>query len=557
MRYPSFILIRTLRVFLICLPLGCGGKGTSDGTANPASSILNPATSALRLAMYGTKWKRSSPRSGAEKMQRIADDGSYAAPYGLFDVADEEQHQQSLPCPENGPQPGRGTFFDEHIDLRDPEGARLTERLIEVYDQVCPRERKRGRNTLTLRIRRLAANVMRATFFRDPPAVLYLVKADAEQYAEKPSWMRHGAMGDIVNALERAGLVRRITGKKMPYGSPIPSWASSYWPTDEMLHMAAECGVTPTSIGKPIPDDELVQLFAPKPRPEWDRLKGELVQPRRGKRVWFEPTADTQEWAASLKAINNFYRQQEIGLRLSSGELDQWLAGYNADPDRRGAALRQPETFATDLHRVFNNGNEASPTFDEGGRLFGGWWMNAPEELRRAITINGQPTVELDYANCHPRMLYHQRGFGGDGELYRLPEIAAYEAQTGVAPDTYRPCVKWLTQILINGRGRPDSVEPPKGLKFPPDIPRKQIVDFIEEMHQPIADAFQTGAGLGLMRLESDIALEIVGSAMIEGWIVLPIHDSFITTFYQRDKLKEWMITSYIKRLAMQPIIKG
>lgn len=206
---------------------------------------------------------------------------------------------------------------------------------------------------------------------------------------------------------------------------------------------------------------------------------------------------------------------------------------------------------------MFNNGDEAKPEFGKGGRLFGGWWMYVPEELRQAITINGKPTTELDYANCHPRMLYHERGLAGAGDLYTVPEITVYEAATGVGLDTYRPCIKWLVQILINGRGRPDAVEPPEKVSLPPDIPIKQIVRFIEAMHQPIADAFRTGAGLRLMRLESDIAFEIVATAMAEGWTVLPVHDSFITTIDQRDRLKTMMIDTYVQRLGMEPVIKG
>ena len=183
--------------------------------------------------------------------------------------------------------------------------------------------------------------------------------------------------------------------------------------------------------------------------------------------------------------------------------------------------------------------------------------MHIPEGLRRAITINGKPTVELDYSHCHPRMLYHERGLDGDGELYTLPEVAAYEVATGVEPDTYRPCIKWLVQILINGRGKPEAVDQPDWMAFPPDIPVKQVVAFIEARHQPIADAFRTGAGLRLMRSESDIALEIVSTARAEGWTVLSVHDSFITTMDKRDRLKAMMVEGYVQRLGKEPVIKG
>lgn len=110
---------------------------------------------------------------------------------------------------------------------------------------------------------------------------------------------------------------------------------------------------------------------------------------------------------------------------------------------------------------------------------------------------------------------------------------------------------------VFNGRGRPEAVEPPRDVVLPPDIPLKQLVGFIEAMHRPIADDFRTGAGLGLMRVESDIALEIVTAAMAEGWTVLPVHDSFITAIDQRDGLKGMMIDCYVRKLGREPSIKG
>ncbi len=486
-------------------------------------------------------------------MEGITADDAPAAPDNLFDVALEP-----MDPPPRRPiaiAPGRGVFFDHHIDLREPEGGALTDWLIECFDKARNKQRLRDREAWRLRLRKLAANAMRAHFFRDTPAVLYSRGAAAEWYQDKPGWMQHGVLADVVDPLIAVGLLAGLTGKKMPYA--VQSWTSSFRATDEFIRMAMDSGVTEVSIVSEVPEADLVQLYAPKPKPEYDRLKGELFQPRKGKRIWFDPSPQTQQWSATVAAINAFYRQQEIDLGLTPIEREGWLDKRNADPERTGPLYRLPELFSKDVYRVFNNGDEINPSFEEGGRLFGGWWMHVPESLRKAITINGSPTIELDFAECHPRMLYHQRDLAGVGELYTVPEIAAYEDATGVARDTYRPCIKWLVQILINGGGRPEAVEPPDGMLFPPDIPIPQIVRFIEAMHQPIADAFKTGAGLGLMRIESDVALEVVTTAMAEGWTALSVHDSFITTIDQRDRLKAIMIGSYVRRLGREPKFKG
>ena len=481
-------------------------------------------------------------------MERIADPGLVAEPIDVFAFEVEP--------PDHGveqPAPGQGVFFDPNIDLREPEGGNLTDWLVERFNEQRDMERHRDMETWRLRLRKLAANAMRGHFYRSCPATLYSRGAASAWYQDKPKWMRHGGLRDAIDPLQSAGLLHGIGGKKMPHGHPVKSWTASYWATDELIRTALDLGVTPASIIPDVPEDDLVQLYAAKPKLKYDRLKGELVQPRKGRRIWFDPTPQTRQWSATLAAINAFYRRQKI--EPAANVLEAWLGERNADPDRGGPLYRLPELFGTDLYRVFNNGHEAAPRFNLGGRLFGGWWMYASERARSAITINGQPTTELDYANCHPRMLYHERDLPGDGELYAVPEIVAYEAATNKEPDTYRPCVKWLTQILINGRGKPEMVEPPVGMEFPPDFSVKQIAGFIEAMHHPIADSFRKGEGLRLMRIESAIALEIVSTAMAEGWTVLSVHDSFITTIDQRERLRAMMVDSYARRLGKEPVI--
>jgi hypothetical protein len=112
--------------------------------------------------------------------------------------------------------------------------------------------------------------------------------------------------------------------------------------------------------------------------------------------------------------------------------------------------------------------------------------------------------------------------------------------------------------VLINGKGRPDQADMPNDIVIPPCFTIKQLVGFIEAKHQPIAHKFKTGAGLDLMRIESDIALEIIKTAMLEGWVVLSIHDSFITTVNKQERLKELMIQSYATRLfGCKPMFKN
>ena len=70
---------------------------------------------------------------------------------------------------------------------------------------------------------------------------------------------------------------------------------------------------------------------------------------------------------------------------------------------------------AKSLHRVFNDGR-----WDHGGRLYGGHWEYAPKARRKLLTINGEPTAELDFKALHPRLLYGRLGLEMASDPYEL-----------------------------------------------------------------------------------------------------------------------------------------
>ena len=64
---------------------------------------------------------------------------------------------------------------------------------------------------------------------------------------------------------------------------------------------------------------------------------------------------------------------------------------------------KQPiDLSARSLVRIFSNGS-----FKEGGRFYRGWWQNVPSEYRNYITIDMKRTVEYDFSQLNPHMLYY------------------------------------------------------------------------------------------------------------------------------------------------------
>lgn len=438
-----------------------------------------------------------------------------------------------------GAETPKGTWFDEAVDFRDPEGEAFTSEVLALVAAVEIRSRKRRQTderNYQAAVRRILANGLRCHYFRRPSLVAYYRRADS--YMGGPAWLSGKAMSRMVDLLAKAGLLNSHCGR----------WgvvASTYSVTEKLSSVAQAWGITDHSFTLRLPPRRLVRL----------REGGSGTS-----QMAVMPTAETLRWMGRLQAYNAFVAQQDIGLALTPEEETEWVQRWNEKRKRRwegeweGCRLHRPELIQTDLYRQFNNGS-----FGEGGRLYGGWWINTPKALRRKITINGQPTVELDFSGCAIRMLYHERGLDYQGDPYRLDAIAAYEAKRGLAPGHFREGVKIMTQALINDRNgkRPEQIRFPDGLSFRPGLTRAEVRRMIEEKHAPIADAFGTGAGLRLQRCESDLALDIVSELMNQSALALPIHDSFLVDRRHRFKTGVFMNKLYRARFGFDPEIKS
>jgi hypothetical protein len=377
-------------------------------------------------------------------------------------------------------------------------------------------------------VRRVLSNGLRCYYFRDPPFVAYC--RGAEAYTNGPKWPSGKAMSRTVDLLAKAGLVESFIGKRQV--------SSSYRATEALCGIALATGMTGHRFIHRSQMDGVVRL-----------RQGNSSTPR----VAFAATDDTIRWERQLRAYNAFLSQQDVQITLSPEEAAEWVRHWNKKKRQGAVRLCRPELFQTELYRQFNNAS-----FEQGGRMYGGWWIDAPKTLRSKITINGQPTAELDFSGCAIRMLYHERGLECLGDTYRLDEIAEYEAQAGLPPDHFREGVKAITQALINDKDgkAPEQINLDDGLSFRPRFKRLEVRKMIENKHVLIADAFRTGAGLRLQRKDSDLALDIISELMHRKIVALPIHDSFLVG---RDRVAETKITmamTYKKMFGFYPVIK-
>jgi hypothetical protein len=198
---------------------------------------------------------------------------------------------------------------------------------------------------------------------------------------------------------------------------------------------------------------------------------------------------------------------------------------------REGDRLDNSSRAQAQLHRVFHRSD-----FNLGGRFYGAHWQNIPAEgARDQITINGEPTTEVDYTGLHIRLLYAEAGkpmpadpYDVDGwprKQIKLALLIAINARTHI------DAVRALADALRQSGGMAD-----------PYATAEALIRAAKARHPDIAHTIGSDAGVRLMRQDSEIAARVMREVMrATGIVPLPIHDSFIVPTSRQQHLMEAM----------------
>ena len=218
--------------------------------------------------------------------------------------------------------------------------------------------------------------------------------------------------------------------------------------------------------------------------------------------------------------------------------------------------------------------------WDHHGRIYTrglGYQSLRPIE-RETIKFDRQPSVELDFASLHPRMLYHLKGIA-----YRTDPYALWGPSWGGRAELRGPLrqlAKNVVNALINATGRRAAISTcnlelrittadgkrktgkskrtaltlHQAIKET-DLRFSDICDIALRRHAAIADQFGSDAGLRLMNLDGKIALDILSEFTDRGIPCLGCHDSFIVPAGHERLLRQTMKTAYQRRMNFLPVI--
>lgn len=209
------------------------------------------------------------------------------------------------------------------------------------------------------------------------------------------------------------------------------------------------------------------------------------------------------------------------------------------------------------LQRIFSEGHLADHGWRQGGRLYAPGkdsYQNVKKLERRNITINGQPTIELDLRASHLSILVglgHLPADCLDGDPYAVEGIP-------------RPVVKqWVTQTISHGkRNRSWPKEAVADLlkdhaiDVKADHPIKRTGDAILEK-LPLLDPEGLGIPVGWGELqfrESEIIMSAMETLAYEHGIPsLPIHDSLIIPVAAEELVREILKETFRSSLGIIP----
>ena len=280
------------------------------------------------------------------------------------------------------------------------------------------------------------------------------------------------------------------------------------------------------------------------------RVKGQ----KKLKDIDYTDTPDTIQMRNELNAYNGLLAETYIDIPSLT---DPRITRIKTNGDIQVIPIDQTNKF---VRRIFSRGS-----WEMNGRFYGGWWQQVSKDLRKQITINDNPTVEVDYKGLHVAILSAQKGIRDDPK-------DRYDLGHQILPQfdlkEQRAIVKLLVLTAINAKTEKSAFS-----AFRYDRPtgslQKKLTDrelslllnaFIHK-HPHLQADLCSDQGIKLMKIDSQITAEIINIFTIQKKPILPVHDSYIVGTRDVDLLRDTMSKATIsivkKELSAEQDIPG
>lgn len=269
--------------------------------------------------------------------------------------------------------------------------------------------------------------------------------------------------------------------------------------------------------------------------------------------------AETDRIRSNLMVLNDFISSQVICLNCPNWQLKK-LATRMAKPGYQyetSGEIKRQRVRALNFSQVLLRRIFAKGRLDRGGRFYGAWWEHIPKNFRRYVTINGQPTVEVDFKEIHPRLLYALAGVAPPDDLYDLgirdPNIP-YDATKGHYKKQ-RDIIKKFINALINDERGVHRLSDTRSKTL--GLTHDELIELVFERHPIIRTVLNTDTGLHLQFLDSQIAEVVMLDLKSQGIVALPVHDSFLVREEFQPDLRQAMTSAFEKVVGVPAVLKA
>ena len=270
----------------------------------------------------------------------------------------------------------------------------------------------------------------------------------------------------------------------------------------------------------------------------WDYSPPVVIRGRRGNHLPSQLLGQNDLIKAielDVEEHNRFLASFEV--RLSGGGVEELPSGVIAidtlrlDPTRRRYV------------RIFNE------DLNHGGRWYGGWWQSVPARNRPGLSIDGQPTIECDFAACQLRLMFGHLGLPdplageirhsrSDFDPYRIDGIERDHIKRAIVIMANAGSAAQARSAMALGLANVHGVK----------MARKEtarIFRAVEEHLSELKPLWFTGIGLRMQRIDSDICAAVQRTMRERGMPVLSIHDSFVAQRRYESELRAAMQSAF------------
>ncbi|MFC1581009.1 hypothetical protein ACFL4N_08880 [Thermodesulfobacteriota bacterium] len=408
-------------------------------------------------------------------------------------------------------------------------------------------------------------NNLLGTYFLDPDRVI-VYSRDSHVYSNRTSkYNKHFKLSyrysidkgrdgkGVIPFLDEKDYIENFQGFSNR-NNPEKSRQSRMRATPKLIDLIeSQFPITEDELEVDYSDDELVVLKGVKPKPtkRWVLKDGKEKQEeyQRPRRVVKTPdTPAVRLMKSNLELINEVMETAVIDLDIDEEELKELNARMNEDSDPYKRAV---DFSKKRLYRVF-----LDRRLDRGGRFYGPWYQNVPKEYRPKITIDGAPTMELDYSSLHPYLLYyiakkkppadglyHLDGYGDDTRKFRKAvflRIINSKSRLAAKGSVRKAAFKLKKLVVPAEFGKLD------------DKDLDPLIDAYLEKHKALEKVIFEVKDIGniLQYVDSQIAEHVLLYFAEQGIPALPIHDSFRIDARVHPQLEEIMNTVIIQNFG-------